>query len=160
MATHFCNLGWKSPMDRSLVGYSPLGHKESDTTEWLNNKALWVLQTSHSVSLASDQVITAYVYAFFSDFFPSVFVVCCKLNYVCKNAFVLFKNHFWSRKIPSIFVFITVVWFLGKLWWKSLLVEDVGFVCDWLHGLECVCVFSPLLLFQFWLFTNLWKTSV
>ena len=33
MATHFCNLGWKSPMDRSLVGYSPLGHKESDTTE-------------------------------------------------------------------------------------------------------------------------------
>ena len=34
MATHSSILAWKIPW-RSLVGYSPWGCKESDTTEWL-----------------------------------------------------------------------------------------------------------------------------
>ena len=34
MATHSSILAWKIPQ-RSLVGYSPWGHKESDTTEQL-----------------------------------------------------------------------------------------------------------------------------
>ena len=33
MATHYSIIAWTIPMDRSLVGYSPWGHKESDTTE-------------------------------------------------------------------------------------------------------------------------------
>ena len=33
MATHSSILAWTIPMERSLVGYSPWGHKESDTTE-------------------------------------------------------------------------------------------------------------------------------
>ena len=34
MATHSSILAWRIPMDKkSLVGYSPQGHKESDTTE-------------------------------------------------------------------------------------------------------------------------------
>ena len=44
------SLGWKDPLEeamflpgephgqRSLAGYSPRGHRESDTTEQLNNK--------------------------------------------------------------------------------------------------------------------------
>ena len=37
MATHFSILAWKIPWkERSLVGYSPWDHKESDTTERLN----------------------------------------------------------------------------------------------------------------------------
>ena len=32
-ATHSNILAWKSPGQRSLVGYSPRGHKELDTTE-------------------------------------------------------------------------------------------------------------------------------
>ena len=35
MATHSSTLAWKIP-GRSLVGYSPWGHKESDTTERLH----------------------------------------------------------------------------------------------------------------------------
>ena len=35
MATHSSFLAWRIPMDRSLVGYSPWGRKESDTTEQL-----------------------------------------------------------------------------------------------------------------------------
>ena len=35
MATHSIALAWKSHGRRSLVGYSPWGHKESDTTERL-----------------------------------------------------------------------------------------------------------------------------
>ena len=34
MATHSSILGWRNPHgQRSLVGYSPWGHKESDMTE-------------------------------------------------------------------------------------------------------------------------------
>ena len=36
MATHSSILAWKSHGQRSLVGYSPWGHKESDTTERLH----------------------------------------------------------------------------------------------------------------------------
>ena len=33
MATHSSILAWESHGQRSLAGYSPWGHKESDTTE-------------------------------------------------------------------------------------------------------------------------------
>ena len=36
MATHSSTLAWKSHGQRSLVGCSPWGHKESDTTEQLH----------------------------------------------------------------------------------------------------------------------------
>jgi len=36
MATHSSTLGWKSHGQRSLVGCSPWGSEESDTTEWLH----------------------------------------------------------------------------------------------------------------------------
>ena len=35
MATHFTILAWEIPWKRSLVGFSPCGHKESDTAERL-----------------------------------------------------------------------------------------------------------------------------
>ena len=36
MATHSSILAWKIPWTEDLVGYSPRGHKESDTTEQLH----------------------------------------------------------------------------------------------------------------------------
>ena len=36
MAAHFSILTWKIPWKRSLVSYSPWGHKESGTTEGLH----------------------------------------------------------------------------------------------------------------------------
>ena len=33
MATHSSTLAWKIPWTEECVGYSPRGHKESDTTE-------------------------------------------------------------------------------------------------------------------------------
>ena len=38
MATHSSILAWKSHGQRNLVGYSPWGRKESDTTERLTLK--------------------------------------------------------------------------------------------------------------------------
>ena len=35
MATHSSILAWRIPSQRSLMGYSPLGCKELDTTEWI-----------------------------------------------------------------------------------------------------------------------------
>ena len=40
MATHSNALAWKIPWMRSLVGYSPWGRKESDTTERLHFTSL------------------------------------------------------------------------------------------------------------------------
>ena len=37
MATHFSTLAWKIPWRKSLVDYSPWGHKELDTTEQLHS---------------------------------------------------------------------------------------------------------------------------
>ena len=37
MATHSSTLAWKFPGQRSLVGYSPWGRKESDTIERLHS---------------------------------------------------------------------------------------------------------------------------
>ena len=36
LATHSSTLAWRILGQRSLVGYSPWGHKKSDTTEWLS----------------------------------------------------------------------------------------------------------------------------
>ena len=36
MATHSSTLAWKIHGQRSLLGYSPWGRKESDTAEWLH----------------------------------------------------------------------------------------------------------------------------
>ena len=37
MATHFSILAWKIPMNKGAwLGYSPLGHKESDMTEQIH----------------------------------------------------------------------------------------------------------------------------
>ena len=38
MATHSCILAWRIHGQRSLVGYSPWGHKELDTTEQLTQQ--------------------------------------------------------------------------------------------------------------------------
>ena len=43
MATHSSILAWKIPWTRNLAGYSPWGHKDSDTTERLP-LAYWVNQ--------------------------------------------------------------------------------------------------------------------
>ena len=40
MATHSSILAWEFHAPRSLAGYSPWGHKESGTTEWLNNRSI------------------------------------------------------------------------------------------------------------------------
>ena len=39
MATYSSSLAWKMHRQESLLGYSPRGHKESDTTEWLTLKS-------------------------------------------------------------------------------------------------------------------------
>ena len=36
MAMHSCILAWKISQTEVPVGYTPWGHKESDTTEWLH----------------------------------------------------------------------------------------------------------------------------
>ena len=57
MATHSSILAWEIPGQRSLADYSPRGHKESDTTEWLtyngmlhSNEKERTLATVHSIS--------------------------------------------------------------------------------------------------------------
>ena len=55
MATHSNILAWKIPCWRSLIGYSPWGHKESDTTKRLDCTGSWLWQMGSS-SLTQDQI--------------------------------------------------------------------------------------------------------
>jgi len=52
MATHSNTLAWKISGRRSLVGCSPWGHEESDTTERLHFHALEKELATHSSVLA------------------------------------------------------------------------------------------------------------
>ena len=53
VATHSSIFAWRIPMDRSLVGYSPWGCKESDTTERLSTAQF---STEHSLPTRSRPV--------------------------------------------------------------------------------------------------------
>ena len=52
MAPHSSALAWKTQGRRSLVGYSPWGREESDTTERLHFHALEKEMATHSSVLA------------------------------------------------------------------------------------------------------------
>ena len=41
MATHSSILSWRVPMERSLAGYRPWDHKESDMTKHSAHMAYW-----------------------------------------------------------------------------------------------------------------------
>ena len=63
MATHSSNLGsGKSPGQTSLMGYSPRGHKELDTTKQLNNNLMMLSNRGagedsfQSLGLQGDQI--------------------------------------------------------------------------------------------------------
>ena len=52
MATHSSILAWRIPwMGRSLVGYSPRGHKELDTTAQLHFTSLHAITSRNNTSL-------------------------------------------------------------------------------------------------------------
>ena len=40
-------LGWEDSREEGMAGYSPWGHKESDTTEQLNNKNQGIIHALH-----------------------------------------------------------------------------------------------------------------
>ena len=44
LATHSSSLAWRTPWTKSLTGYSPRGHKESDTTNRLTLSLFTKLQ--------------------------------------------------------------------------------------------------------------------
>ena len=48
MATHSSTLAWKTPWTEELVGHSPWGHKELDTTEQLHFPSLFIQLLSYS----------------------------------------------------------------------------------------------------------------
>ena len=50
MATHSSTLAWKIPWTEKLVGYSPWGHKESNTTERLHFHVLSNLTENEATS--------------------------------------------------------------------------------------------------------------
>ena len=53
MATHSSTLAWKIPWTEELVGYSPWGRKESDTTERLQCHVILDLRETATSALPS-----------------------------------------------------------------------------------------------------------
>ena len=51
ITTHSCILAWEFHEQRSLVGYSSWGHKESETTKWPSHSTMYVYIYSKLVCL-------------------------------------------------------------------------------------------------------------
>ena len=62
MITYSSILAWESHEQRSLVGYSPWGHKESDTTEWLTHFVLKFTTLRDSLFLYGIHYITLLIF--------------------------------------------------------------------------------------------------
>ena len=86
MATHSNILAWRIPWKRSLVGYSPWGHRESDTNElltlshnlhtilWKNPKELFGQPNSYwAVEWGSSKCGTEFFYLFYFSSFKFEF---------------------------------------------------------------------------------------
>ena len=52
MVTHSSILAWRIHGQRSLVGYSPWGHKEADMTEWLSTPSFYIFKASYIMLFA------------------------------------------------------------------------------------------------------------
>ena len=62
MATHSSILVWKIPRTEE-VSYSPWGHKESDTTDWLRtqeNEVLWSYSNGSAANICDQKYCTRY----------------------------------------------------------------------------------------------------
>ena len=66
MATHSSILAWRIPGQRSLVGYSPWGHKESDMTKQLSTYSILQL-VSHPISVTQKPLKTKLIHKTFPD---------------------------------------------------------------------------------------------
>ena len=119
MATHSSILAWRISW-RRLVGYSPQGHKESDTTEWL-----------HFTSEFSDPFLSIhthiYIHKYIQIYMPwytDVYAHAKWDMYICMHPFmcicvqvpkysVTFKIHFpWLRQEIGMFtVKLQCLWF-------------------------------------------------
>ena len=62
MTTYSSILAWRIHKQRSLVGYSPWGHKESDTTEWLTHFVLKFTTLRDSLFLYGFHYITLLIF--------------------------------------------------------------------------------------------------
>lgn len=77
---------------------------------------------AQNVLVALDQILRAYVCALFR-LFPFCFCGLLQAKLCMLKCIYPFKNHVWAGKILHIFVFRTVMWFLGKSVAKAFLTE-------------------------------------
>ena len=64
MATHSSILAWKIPGQRNLVGYSPWGHKELDTTKQLHFLSMIYAFTSSLIHPLNDSFNYSFTHSF------------------------------------------------------------------------------------------------
>ena len=98
MATHSSILAWKIPGTEELGGYSPWGHRGSDTTEWLSTHTCLCL-FSHPLFVPS----SLFCFSFFPSFFPS-FHYSCLLHLVLdflKNYYLLVSLIIFSFNVAK-----------------------------------------------------------
>ena len=102
MATHSSTLAWKIPWTRSLVGYSPWGRKESDTTERLH----FISQLIYSVVLFSaSQQSKSVIHTDISNLF--------KIIYPSRSLQIIEQSSMWYRVSPyqlPVLYFVVCIW--------------------------------------------------
>ena len=117
MATTPVFLPGKSHGQRSLVGYSPWGHKESDTTQWLNNNNK---HTSYEKRYFISFYFIYYIYYINNIFLLKFFFFKYKKVKITHSGFALFyspppkKIHSAGEESLAIIGRIKLSWPLNK----------------------------------------------
>ena len=94
MTTHSSILPGKSHGQRSLVGYSPWGRKELDTTEWLT-----ATNNIHILSQSKNKIATVRNMIGLVKVNDDNYIVACGLFFVCFGCFEYME--ITSKQIPS-----------------------------------------------------------
>ena len=103
MATHSSILAWRIPW-RSQVDYSPWGHKESDTTEWLTLSlftSVWRHPYKTCIVLLCPCILTVHKWSYFVTCLQSkipwrpIHVTLCKCNSLLSPAVTSYPLSFW-----------------------------------------------------------------
>ena len=87
MATHSSILAWRFHEQRSLVGYHPRGHKESDTTELLtlsfSSKSINIITMKRPICILKGKLRIA-IFSL-SRSLPFFFLDCCLFLCFCEK---------------------------------------------------------------------------
>ena len=121
MATHCSILAWKIHRQRTLEGYSPMGHKESDMIEWLSMHT----HTHTCVCVCVCVCVYTYIYVVKVKIAPSCPTLCNRMDYTVHGILQARTGKLspWYQSSNSLDYFLFLLYIISKYFWSNILIS-------------------------------------